>query len=280
MTSQHDLIDFTVLGAEGFIGSNLINHLSKNGRRIYAPKKKNSTEFKKLQHGHIIYCIGLTSDFRKRPLDTMHAHVCILREILERVDFKSLTYLSSTRVYHGSSSTIESHRLSMSPENLEDLYGISKLAGESLCHHSGRKNVKIIRLSNIVGYRRDRDLFIDQLLHEIVTHNTLTLKSSLHSSKDYLYIDDAVNAISSLAATNNTGCFNVAYGNNISNQIIINQLNEHFDFKLTIEKNAPVIDFPIINTEKIRNTIHFNPSAFSDYFSTFINCYKQRKGIK
>ncbi len=279
MTSQLDLTDFTVLGAEGFIGSNLINHLSKDGSRIYAPKK-NTSDFTNVQHGHIIYCIGLTSDFRRRPLDTMQAHVCILRELLERVEFKSLTYLSSTRVYHGSSSTKESDKLSMNPENLEDLYGISKLAGESLCHHSGRQNVKIVRLSNIVGYRKDSDLFIDQLLHEIVTHNTLTLKSSLLSRKDYLYIDDAVNAIASLALTNNTGCFNVAYGNNISNQTIIDQLNENFDFKLTIEKNAPVIDFPIINTEKIRKTIHFNPSPFSDYFSEFINCYKERKGIK
>jgi len=49
---------------------------------------------------------------------------------------------------------------------------------------------------------------------------------------------------------------------------------------LTIEKNAPVIDFPIINTEKIRKTIHFNPSSFSDYFSEFINFYKEHKGIK
>jgi nucleoside-diphosphate-sugar epimerase len=279
MTSQLDLTDFTVLGAEGFIGSNLINHLSKDGSRIYAPKK-NTSDFTNVQHGHIIYCIGLTSDFRRRPLDTMQAHVCILRELLERVEFKSLTYLSSTRVYHGSSSTKESDKLSMNPENIEDLYGISKLAGESLCHHSGRQNVKIVRLSNIVGYRKDSDLFIDQLLHEIVNHNTLTLKSSLLSRKDYLYIDDAVNAIASLALTNNTGCFNVAYGNNISNQTIIDQLNENFDFKLTIEKNAPVIDFPIINTEKIRKTIHFNPSPFSDYFSEFINCYKKRKGIK
>ncbi len=279
MTSQLDLTDFTVLGAEGFIGSNLINHLSKDGSRIYAPKK-NTSDLMKVQHGHIIYCIGLTSDFRRRPLDTMQAHVCILRELLERVEFKSLTYLSSTRVYHGSSSTKESDKLSMNPENLEDLYGISKLAGESLCHHSGRQNVKIVRLSNIVGYRKDSDLFIDQLLHEIANHNTLTLKSSLLSRKDYLYIDDAVNAIASLALTNNTGCFNVAYGNNISNQTIIDQLNENFDFKLTIEKNAPVIDFPIINTEKIRKTIHFNPSPFSDYFSEFINCYKERKGIK
>ncbi len=279
MTSQLDLTDFTVLGAEGFIGSNLINHLSKDGSRIYAPKK-NTSDLMKVQHGHIIYCIGLTSDFRRRPLDTMQAHVCILRELLERVEFKSLTYLSSTRVYHGSSSTKESDKLSMNPENIEDLYGISKLAGESLCHHSGRQNVKIVRLSNIVGYRKDSDLFIDQLLHEIANHNTLTLKSSLLSRKDYLYIDDAVNAIASLALTNNTGCFNVAYGNNISNQTIIDQLNENFDFKLTIEKNAPVIDFPIINTEKIRKTIHFNPSPFSDYFSEFINCYKERKGIK
>lgn len=270
---------FTVLGGKGFIGSHLIARLIDDGHQVFAPNQI-TPEVLKTKHGHLIYSIGLTSDFRKRPLDTMQAHVCILRDLLEHAEFDSLTYLSSTRVYHGSDSTNEYASLRVNPENPEDLYNISKLAGESLCLHSGRPNVKIARLSNIVGYRKDSDLFIDQLLNEITTNKALTLKSSLSSEKDYLYIDDAASTIISLATSTTTGCFNVASGNNISNQTIIEHLKASFDFDLTISDNAPVIEFMPIDISKIKSIFSYEPAQFTEYFPQFINFYKNCKGIK
>lgn len=270
---------FTVLGGKGFIGSQLIECLKEYGYQVYAPNQI-TPEVLKTKHGHLVYSIGLTTDFRKRPLDTMHAHVCILRDILEHAEFDSLTYLSSTRVYHGSGSTNESASLRVDTENPEDLYNISKLAGESLCIHSGRPNVKIARLSNIVGYRKDSDLFINQLLDEIVVNKVLTLKSSLSSEKDYLSIDDAVSAIISLSSSTATGCFNVASGNNISNQTIIDYLKESFDFDLKILDNAPIIEYMPIEISKIKSTLSFKPAQFASYFPQFIRFYKHCKGIK
>jgi len=272
-------VKFTVLGGKGFIGSNLIARLKEDGHQVFAPLQI-TPEVLKTKHGHLIYSIGLTSDFRKRPLDTMQAHVCILRDLLEQTEFDSLTYLSSTRVYHRSDSTNESSSLRLSPENPDDLYNISKLAGESLCLHSGRPNVKIARLSNIVGYRKDSDLFIDQLLHEITANKTLTLKSSLSSEKDYLYINDAINTIISLTTSTATGCFNVASGNNISNQTIIDHLKKNFEFELSISDNAPAIEFMPIDISKLKNIFAVESAQFAEYFPQFINFYKNCKGIK
>jgi len=269
-------VKFTVLGGKGFIGSNLIARLKEDGHQVFAPLQI-TPEVLKTKHGHLIYSIGLTSDFRKRPLDTMQAHVCILRDLLEQTEFDSLTYLSSTRVYNGSDSTNESSSLRLCPQNPDDLYNISKLAGESLCLHSGRNNVKIARLSNIVGYRKDSDLFIDQLLHEITTNKKLTLKSSLSSEKDYLHIDDAISIIISLTTSAVTGCFNVASGTNISNQTIIEYLKENFDFELSISDNAPVLIFTPIDISKIKNIIAFETAQFAEYFPQFINFYKISK---
>lgn len=270
---------FTILGAGGFIGSNLVRCLTLRGNQVYAPKSITS-EVMTQRHGHLVYCIGLTSDFRRRPLDTMQAHVCILRELLEHATFESLTYLSSTRVYRGVSLAREDVTLSVNPGALEDLYGISKLAGESLCFHSGRQNVKVVRLSNIVGPRNDRDLFIDEMLSEITTQRKLTLNSSPGSNKDYLYIDDAVQAIIILAESGVSGCFNVASGINVSNQEIIEHLCANFDFDLSVAINAPTIEFPVISIDKIRGVYDFQPEEFSSYFPGFIHSYKRMKGIR
>jgi len=275
-STQNFISDFTILGASGFIGSNLLSNLRKSGYSVSTPNR-NTLNITNVRHGHVIYCIGLTSDFRKRPLDTVQAHVCILRELLEYGEFDSLTYLSSTRVYHGSSSTTESSPLIVNPSNLEDLYGISKIAGESLCHHSGRRNIKVIRLSNIIGIREDNNLFINELLDEIITQKSLTLRSSLLSNKDYLFIDDAVSAIIALAVSKETGCFNVASGTNISNKVIIEELKSNFNFNLTILDNAPIFEFMPINIEKIKSIIQFEPTEFTDYFPKLINFYKKRK---
>jgi nucleoside-diphosphate-sugar epimerase len=279
ISNQPQITDFTILGAGGFLGSHLLPPLIQRGYSVSTPTKITS-DVSKVRHGHIIYCIGLTSDFRRRPLDTMQAHVCILRDLLEHTEFESLTYLSSTRVYHGASTTEENSALCVNPVNLEDLYAISKIAGESLCHQSGRENIKVLRLSNIVGFRKDSDLFIDELLNEIVTLKSLTLKSSLLSNKDYLCIDDAVKAVIAFAESKATGCFNVASGINISNQMIIDQLMLNFHFELTTLEAAPVIEFMPINVGKIKKTIQFQPTQFSDYFPQFINFYKKSKGIK
>lgn len=270
---------FTVLGGNGFIGSHVVARLKADGHQVFSPNKINSEVIKK-KHGNIIYCIGLTSDFRKRAFDTMHAHVSILSDLLEHAEFDSFTYLSSTRVYQGSDSTSENATLQVKPDNPDDLYNISKLAGESLCLNSGRPNVKIARLSNIVGYRKDSDLFIDQLLHEITVNKMLTLNSSLSSEKDYIYIDDAVNAIIFLANLKILGCFNVASGNNISNQIIIDHLKTTFDFDLYISDNARIINFMPIDISKIKSFFLYEPLQFPEYFPKFINLYKNRKGIK
>jgi nucleoside-diphosphate-sugar epimerase len=273
------MFDYTVLGSKGFVGSNLVNYLTQKGYKVYSPNKRDSN-YSNIEHGHIIYCIGLTSDFRTRPLETMNAHVCILREILEKTKFRSITYLSSTRIYVKAKSTKEDTTLNFNPENLDDLYGISKIAGESICNHSKRKNVKILRLSNVVGIRKDNDLFIDQLLEEIIKYKTLTLKSPLESAKDYIYINDVVDMIIAVSQSEINGCFNLASGKNTKNQEIINHFSEFLDFKLIINNNQSLLKYKKINIEKLKNNFNFEPRQLNEYFPEYIKSYKKLKGIK
>jgi hypothetical protein len=87
----------TVLGASGFIGSHLVKRLEERGIPCNAPGRDQTISTGNA--GDVIYCIGLTSDFRSRPFDTVRAHVCKLLEVLQDWEFDSLLYVSSTRLY-------------------------------------------------------------------------------------------------------------------------------------------------------------------------------------
>src|ERR1044072_4835036 len=140
----------TVLGASGFIGSHLIKRLDELGLPFNAPGR-DQTIFSG-SAGHVIYCIGLTADFRSRPFDTVRAHVCKLLEVLQNVNFDSLTYLSSTRLYGTDKSEArEEDSFRVNSLNPDDLYNISKAMGESIALNCG-KNTRVVRLSKVYGH--------------------------------------------------------------------------------------------------------------------------------
>lgn len=270
---------FTILGANGFIGRHLVEYLRGQGHECHAPEKGDEAIFQ-TPLGHAIYAIGLTADFRTRPLDTVEAHVCVLRRLMKEGSFDSLTYLSSTRLYSGSSSTSETEALVVNPSKLEDLYNISKLMGESLCLHGGRPNTKVVRLSNIVGLRSDSDSFIDQLLEEGYTAGSIKLHTALDSKKDYLYIDDAVSLIGAIALSSKSGIFNVASGAGVENAQVIDFLETEMGFHTSVLADAAVRDFVQIDITRIRDEFGFNPRKFSDYFPYFLHLARQIKDFK
>ncbi|MFW7342514.1 NAD(P)-dependent oxidoreductase [Pollutimonas sp. H1-120] len=274
MTAGH----YTVLGGGGFIGSHLLRYLRQNDHQCFSPLRGDDSLFNS-SLGHVIYCVGLTADFRSRPLDTVEAHVCLLRRLLEQAEFESLTYLSSTRVYAGATATDESSTLHVNPNQPGDLYNLSKLMGESLCLHGGRANTRVARLSNIVGLRPDPDIFIDQLLEEGRKTGRILLRTALSSRKDYLYIDDAVSALALIAASKAQGIINVASGEAVDNQQIVRILESDMGFIVDVAANAPAWDFTAIDINRLKDEFAIQPRLFSDYFPEFLKLYRRNKGF-
>ena len=121
-------------GASGFIGGALCSHLRTAGHDVQAPARD---EIPTGGLGHVVYAIGLTGDFRSRPLATVDAHVTALTERLRGADFDSWLYLSSTRVY----------RRTGSGTAAEDSPLVSSAVEELLCYlhitHNGRRRVAL-----------------------------------------------------------------------------------------------------------------------------------------
>ena len=269
---------FTVVGARGFVGSRLTQTLREQRRDVLA-LGRGDLDFQPERHlGHVIYAAGLTADFRQRPLDTVQAHVCTLRRLLERGRFDSLTYLSSTRVYAGAASTQESANLQVNPNVSGDLYNLSKLMGESLCLHGGRTGVKIARLSNVVGLRPDPDIFIDQLLAEGRAHGgRVSLKTSLDSCKDYIALDDAVALLIRLSESSEAGIFNVASGEATSNAQVVDMIQSQLGYVFEVAPDATRWAFDPIDINRVHKAFGFRPQAFADYFSQFLQDYQAQR---
>lgn len=258
----------TVLGAQGFIGSQLAKALHARGIQCWLPERGDPEIFKR-PLGCVYYCIGLTADFRKRPYDTVDAHVGVLRQVLEWADFDRLVYLSSTRVYAGCPETKEDQALTVTPYRSDDLYNLSKLMGESLALTSGR-NCRIARLSNVVGPNMEPTNFLGALLAEARQFGAIHFQSGLRSEKDYVWINDAVNGLITVAEKGQRSIYNIAGGTNIRHEAIANLLAAK-GIAISVEDQAPVVTFPAISIEKLVMETGFRPMPIMPKLTAWLN---------
>src|SRR4051794_27506323 len=103
------MLPFTILGAGGFIGSALVAWLESQDQVVHAVTRASLPALLagRQPSGHVIDCVGLTGDFRTRPLETAEAHVGLVARCLAALQFDSFLLLSSTRVYARADATHE-----------------------------------------------------------------------------------------------------------------------------------------------------------------------------
>jgi nucleoside-diphosphate-sugar epimerase len=240
---------FTVLGASGFIGSHLVSWLRQHGADVATPQRDATIGPEPL--GAVVYCAGVTADFRARPLDTVESHVCSLRDLLAGHELESLTYLSSTRVYRRAQDTSEQTRLTVDPADPEDLYELSKLTGEALCRSAGPTRHHAVRLSNVYGPRRDRDDFVSALVDQAVTVGRVTVRSAPSSAKDYVSIHDVAPLLAAIAERGTKPTYNLARGRNTSHAEILEALAGATGCDVAFEPGAPSVAFTPIDVRRI-----------------------------
>jgi nucleoside-diphosphate-sugar epimerase len=266
----------TVLGGQGFIGRRLIERLDELELERYAPAREEPLTGKHL--GQIIYCIGLTADFRSRPFDTVAAHVCKLLEVLRDCDFDSLLYLSSTRLYGaGAESTKEEAELRVTPSNPSDLYNLSKAMGESLALNCG-KHTRVARISNVYGPDFTSDNFLTTVIKDAVRENKVVLQTSSASAKDYVSVADVVNGLIDIATKGKERIYNVASGCNLSNGELAAALMSLTGCVVEFAAAAPTVSFPVIDTERLKSEFTFQPSNVLNDLERLVALYREHQG--
>ncbi len=254
-------MSFTIIGGSGFIGSALVSKLCADGHNVFVPERDDHRLFQR-DLGHVIYAAGVTADFRTRPFDTMRAHVGLLALLLEHASFKSFLYLSSARIYRHAAETHEGAPISVQSELLEDYYDLTKLAGEALCHASGRENVRVARLSNVIGRDFQSKNFIFDLIRSASEYGRIKLRSALDSEKDYVIIEDVAAVLPLIAMSGKQRCYNIATGSNTTHAQIVNAITTQTGASCTVVQGAPRIACPPIDIRRLQSEFRFEPQDF------------------
>lgn len=224
--------------------------------------------------GHVIYAIGLTSDFRERPLDTVDAHVCTLQKFIRRAKFESFLYLSSTRIYSGSTAR-EEDPLIVNPMRFNDLYNISKIMGESICLTSDKDNVRVVRLSNVIGNNFQSNDFLFSIMKDIIKYNKVILHTSYNSEKDYIHVEDVARILTEIAMRGRHRIYNVANGRNIKVSDILSEFSKKINFEVEMTSSPQYYSFPVIDISRIREEFQFVPNSILNRLQELISIYKK-----
>jgi nucleoside-diphosphate-sugar epimerase len=249
----------TVFGGRGYIGRHLVSKLRAEGHIVDVPEWRQSYA-PGANLGYVVYAIGLTADFRRRPFDTVNAHITMLSQLLHASEFDSLLYLSSTRVYGRCHVTDEEAPIVVQSSDPSDLYNLSKLMGESLALNCGRQGVRIARLSNVVGGLQPSDSFLSRLVQEAKS-GEICLQTSLESEKDYIHVDDAVKMLGTVLIKGTQSIYNIASGIQTSNGEWVDLLCEKFRCKVQVNPAAPDISFPRIQISRFIEEFSFQPGS-------------------
>jgi nucleoside-diphosphate-sugar epimerase len=243
----------TVLGADGFLGSHVVRWLRTLGREVRPLGRKD--DVLATRHGLVIDCVGVTVDFRARPLDTVEAHVARLLPILREASFSRFVYLSSTRLYHAADAATEETPLRFSPLVPGDLYDLSKALGEATVLAS-RRDVKIVRLSNVYGRGMSEATSLGHML-EGARRGLIVVGEDGRSEKDYLSVTTAVEKIVQIAERGRQQIYNVASGVNVTHRAIAERLAHLCGAEIQLA--GELRRFPRIDVSRIADELGHRP---------------------
>ncbi len=261
---------FTVLGSRGYIGSHLASHLRA---ALGAVVNMDSSPLPKGNLGHVIYCIGVTTDFAGRLHDTMQAHVGKVMEILHSWEFESFTYLSSTRVYERGSSGDETASLTAEPTSLADYYKISKIAGEALCLTDTRPTVRVARLSNVIGFEEPPLTFVPSLIRDALRHGKIVLNTALDSAKDYIAMEDVLQVLPRLAMHGQERIYNVSSGVQTTHEQIVRCISQVLNSSFEAKQGGTRATFPGTPARRLQAEFNLVPRPIAEILPALCQRY-------
>lgn len=219
---------YTVIGARGFVGSNVVAHLRRQAIDPFCPARDDPGLWNR-DLGRIFYCAGLTGDYRTRPFEAVEAHVGLIGRIVQRAQFDRIIYLSSTRLYDSQAGGRgrEGDPIAVDAANPEHLYELTKLLGENLVLHRSHGRGAVARLSYVFDCQPEATGFLADLLRDAAAARTIALDSAPDYARDYIHVDDVVRALHGILDGGDTGIINVARGETIDNARIAEVFARH-----------------------------------------------------
>lgn len=286
-----------VLGANGFIGSHLVDKLVQRGFRVVAfdhfssePKfaqnskikiiKGDATSIEDIREAlegvdYLIHSFSATTPATADldPYTDITSNVINSVRIFEecvKADIKKIAFISSGGVIYGE---LSEHRRAKETDPALPVspYGISKLAIERYLGYFERKyGMQHItyRLSNPYGPRqitKHNQGVIPAFIGQIKNGDNITIYGDGSSTRDYIYIEDAAEMIvDSFHKHNNHDIYNLGSGRQTSLSHMLKQIE-----KLTrIKANITNLEVPETFLKKSQIDVSLMKSEFGLYSKT------------
>jgi len=229
-----------ITGGLGFIGSSLVDSLTKrnhkikiltktlskkdnikNSRKKVEIEKINLTNFKRLGHiiekfkpNVIIHLAGNTSHSKsfEKPLDDIESNSKTTLFMLEKIKELGLSckfVLGSTFIVIGKPTKLPVTE--DTPCNPTTIYGTNRLASEHFCriyHDVYGLDTVIFRITNSYGPREQvipTKNAVNFLIHEALHRKKISIYNKGKFFRDFIYIDDVVSAINVILKKGRSG---------------------------------------------------------------------------
>lgn len=265
---------YTVVGGNGFIGTEIVNQLMSNLHDVFVPEKYDTRLFTE-QLGTVIFVAG-HGDCKNNPSKVFNSNTVLLAEMLENSTFDKLVYVSSTRLYMGLDNATEFTDVTVLKDDKRRLFNLTKLVAEELCLLSNKSTI-IVRPSNVYGLALHSPLFLPAITRNAIINNKVDLYVTPDYKKDYVSVVDVAYAICELAAKKNLtqNIFNISSGFNTSARDIAKLLNKETGCQINWHEGSVDEVFPKNDISAIQREILFEPKNVLDDLKLMIDEFKQ-----
>lgn len=299
---------YLVTGGAGFIGSNLVNKLIEERQQVTVVddlsmgKKSNIKNIEKITfiEGSVTNCalmekvlttpfdyifhlaaIASVADSIERPLTT---HLVNYESVLKLMEICRKNKLNLKRVIFTSSAAIYGNHInrpimeSDGPDPLSQ-YAIDKYAAErTLLNYQSMYDIPItiVRFFNVFGPNQNPNSPYSGVISILLNKFRNTKESSPFNlygdgkqTRDFIYVDEVVNALQYIADLSETegNIYNIGNGEETSLNDVINYLEYLFDKKL------PILQLPTRKGD-IRTSVANNDQLLALGFTPSISVYK------
>jgi nucleoside-diphosphate-sugar epimerase len=214
-----------ILGASGFVGTNICRYLSKMKFKFYKFNSSNLNllnskltrqKFKNFNNYTLVIASAVIS---KNLNDKKNArkNITMIKNIISSIEekkIKKIIFLSSTDVYGKNNKKRINEKTTLKPKTE---YAKSKIISEKKLYKFC-KNIPliIIRIPGVYGFGDNFNSTVGHLIKQSYLYKTMLLNNNGQEKRDYIYIDDLCKIIIKLISKQFEGTVNIVSGKSIS----------------------------------------------------------------